>query len=168
VERSYYLSLPLLLASMQGIQEVRVFRAQVRMAGQEYVVDLCVRSTSVLACEIKDSTGSVFRRGQSALDILAGLGMVEWYGVCSPTAEAEALPEQGIIPRPAHALSAERVPVRQRPHADLSMLDHTTRRVLLLVDGKRTIGHIAELLGKKSEHILDTMHILYRQGLITF
>jgi len=168
VERSYYLSLPLLLASMQGIQEVRVFRAHVRMARQEYVVDLCVRSTSVLACEIKDSTGSVFRSGQSALDILAALGMVEWYGVCSSATEAEALPEQGITSRQAQALSAERVPVRHRPDADLSMLDHTTRRVFLLVDGKRTIGHIAELLGKKSEQVLDTMHILYRQGLITF
>jgi hypothetical protein len=33
---------------------------------------------------------------------------------------------------------------------------------------KRTIGHTTALPGKKSEDILDTMHILYGQELVTF
>ena len=175
MDRRYHLSITLLTNSTRGVHQELSFQTRLppqRISKEECVVQLRVRDGTILSCEIKEATGgAILFQQEQAIEALKSLGMLEWHRASTPTYQAEVTYEQsplswqsGSPPRP----TTEQTPVRRRLNAEFPKLDHSHRRVFLLVDGTRSVHHIAKLLRKPPEEILGILRSLQEKNLIAF
>jgi hypothetical protein len=171
VEKRFHLSITLLLASTRGIQQELCFQAHARLSLEECWVLLRTRDGKMLSCEIRNAKGVLLFHQEEAIERLKPLGMLAWHRTSLPINQSEEKPEQSLISRKNSlflASMAEPVPVRLTANVDLSTLGHVHRRVLLLVDGHRSVRQIAQLLSKDTEEILAVLSILEDLSLVVF
>ncbi|HEY7419652.1 MAG TPA: hypothetical protein VH593_31015 [Ktedonobacteraceae bacterium] len=149
----------------------------------------------VVYCHIEDSTGQVHVLSNSdnkAFSLLRGMGTLDWYvetdipnGPSSLAAANSSLrPTPQMTTSPLPTLSPQNTPPVQRISSIvprqvvnieslvLQRLSRNQRRVLVLVDGTRSIEKIASVLYSSSQYnniqgVLRTLRELESLGLIT-
>ena len=139
--QSYPLDLTTILYILQG----QSGQLQTTLEGLPGIREPCRASLiltngKVTSCSLTTRRGALLAQGQRVLDLLAGLGIVEW--LWEPGAGSSLqLPSKA-------ASNASPVPRRREPLRQDALLacTRTQRRVLGLVDGRRPIQEIAALL----------------------
>lgn len=167
MEKAYLLPITSLLTSTKGVHHVIVFQAWLppeRIAREACVVKLSVRDGLMLFCQIRASTGTLLFQQEQAMNVLSELGLLEWQRATAPTGQGEKDDTQ----RTSVHLSVHQIPIRCTLAGEHPALDHAHRRVLLLVDGARSVHQIAHLLRKSPEEILLILQALQEQHLITW
>lgn len=174
MEKRYHLSITSLLASTRGIHQELFFQTRLnaqRISQEECVVQLVVLNGVMLSCEIKETVREtlLFQR-EKAVDVLKPLGMLEWYRTSSQVYPSEGRTQQPLQPRQNEqpGPSPEQRYIPRRLNIELSLLDHSHRRIFLLVDGIRSVPQIAKLLGKPQEEVLSMLQDLQAQGCVIF
>jgi len=110
----------------------------------------------VVACDVQDRVGRELVRGESAIRELEKLGQLDWtWSVANPRPQPvpaqPSVPVQGSpsIPAPGNLSNASALVPRRVVSLEMINKNALPRKywqILLLVDGSRTVVHIANLL----------------------
>ncbi len=110
----------------------------------------------VVSCLLTTRRGVELARGERALRILNQLGVIEW--IWQTGAEEMTQPASSPELRGLSAIPRRLVPLSPQI---LQRCSRVQRRVLSLVDGRRTIGDIATVLAVPSGEIDSLMAVLH-------
>ncbi len=127
----------------------------------------------VVICRVVRENGQICASGGAALTLLYTLGTHRWYLEVPPSARAgQRIDNSGRLVKSGTrraALSTNRIPWRV-PMIDadlLQRLPRRQRRILLLVDGVRSVAQIATLIGLRDVNdVFVGLHDLATLGLV--
>ena len=124
------------------------------------VARLVLGQGKLASCTITTTTGNRLFEGQQAYTALLRCGAVQWRVSPAPALVRQppsfSRPEV-VVPLPQHVPCLR---VKELPPALLASLSHSHRRVLALVDGKRSLAEIALLLATTPEKVSHTLSAL--------
>lgn len=163
---------------MQGYQQNGRLRAQLpegTLGLQSSYVIIDMVQGSVVSCNIVNAQGQLLTSGRAALNTVAYVGALDWtvmqeYVHTSPrlpairqntTGQIPAIPQyvgHGSSPHPATGFVPQR---NVEINSSLLMrFPRHLKRVLVLVDGTRTVGKIASILSPQEDRIREVLQIL--------
>lgn len=160
-----------------GFLQAGIPAEKFRNAGSRQVLHahLLLAHGQVQSCSIVRKSGEPFAEGQQALQLLLGVGSVEWQWKAS-TPSSQLSPSQAVpdhrVPAPhngRHPSSfAAFVPQRTaRSEAALATLPREYRKVLALVDGQRSVHMLANILAIEEDDVMAALRMLQSRGLIS-
>lgn len=159
MEKRYLLPLVALVEAMKASPETVELQTHLSLPGVKgpCCAHVILRQGQVYACSITTRSGVVLRQHQEAYKIVEQRGDLEWILSPSPLSSPQA-----AQPNAATAASKRTPPVRRSdPSAEtLNRLAYPYRRVLLLVDGKRSVEEIARLASKTPQEVMDILKAL--------
>ncbi len=130
-------------------------------------VHLDIIEGNVHSCIIHLKTGGVFAENSQALQIVSELGTLEWRWTASTTQKVTPW----VVSPSSQEDSSTLIPQRTTSveAMALHMLPHNHRRVLILVDGIRTISKISSMLSLTDyRELFNVLHEMQAKGMITF
>lgn len=163
--QSYPLDLATILYILQGQSgRLQAILEEVPGVKEPCQATLMLLDGKVASCFLETRRGALVGQGERVLHLLTGLGTVDW--LWEPASGA-ALPAP--TRSPAGALSP--IPRRREPlrQAALAACSRLQRRVLGLVDGRRTTQEIATLLAvppTELERLRAVLRELQNMGLL--
>lgn len=114
------------------------------------------------SCTITTKAGAILREQQEAYKALEPCGDLEWILSKAPVSPPPSPQEARPNAERANARTAQ-IPVlrvKEIPAETLNRLTHRYRRVLLLVDGKRSVEEIARLASKTPQEVFHMLKAL--------
>ena len=166
---------PTLEQIIRQFMHTGIFRAQViksRFLPDDGYVDLQAKEGVVIACRFVTKQGQVYVWDRWNAE-LARIGVLNWEQIpdnamplrSSPTTEPLSRQTSGALP----VQSRSSIPHHTNPvdASQMQQLPTLYRRVYYLVDGKRRFSDIALMLHKPEQEIVQVIHALIRQGLLT-
>ena len=180
--QQYALTLDALLRILQSHQQTQQVWAQVPAEvlpalkgrvtrGTLCQVSLDVSQGQVVSCVIRDQQERVLLEGPKALACVRSCEQVVWTVQLQPSASGVPVADGG-----AHELPASPMPWSARPPPmlvqalDARLLEAVSRRqrrLLLLINGKRSSTELGAMLGMQRALVESTLHELEALGLIT-
>jgi hypothetical protein len=163
--QSYPLDLATILYILQGQSgRLQAILEEVPGVKEPCQATLMLLDGKVASCFLETRRGALIGQGERAFNLLTGLGTLDW------------LWEPGFataLPAPARSLTGalSPIPYRREPlrQEALDVCSRLQRRVLGLVDGRRTIQEIATLLAvppTELERLRAVLRELQTMGLI--
>ncbi len=160
--QSYALDLATILHILQG----RSGRLQATLEAlpgmrEPCQVNLMLLDGKVTSCSLEAANGALIAQGERVMNLLLGLGTIDW--LWEPQRKAAAPLPGGSAAAGAFSIPRRREPLRPEVLAGCSRIQ---RRVLGLVDGRRTIQEIALLLAvpatelERLQAVLDELQAL--------
>lgn len=158
--QDYLLSLSSLLAVMQGISGTHWFHTELsaRIGKDTPIAEIMIHDGKLIMCQVRTGQGSVLLRKDQAVSMIEEMGELNWSLVAPPQRSIQTHLEP----------SRERIPVRLIVGILPTALPHRHKHVLSLMDGQRTVEHIARLLHLSSQEIQTILQDLQQGKLITF
>ena len=163
--QSYPLDLATILYILQGQSgRLQAILEEVPGIREPCQATIMLLEGKVASCFLETRRGALVGQGEQVLNLLTGLGTVDWLWEAGPGVALQAPTRSSTgtlspIPR-------RREPLRQQALEACSRLQ---RRVLGLVDGRRTIQEIASLLAvppTELERLRAVLRELHIMGLI--
>ncbi|SRR5579884_556677 len=172
VRHHYPLSLTLLLEVLQAMSGTHVLSAELppqRGISREVCVAIVtLRDGKLIECQIKNSKGAPLLQQEAAFQTLAALGEVNW-SLLSSSIVPSSLPKSRRLPdNRSSARQEKRIPVRHLSGVIPPSLSHREKQVLSLIDGKRDVQQIADLLHLSLDHIQTILLRLEHTYFISF
>jgi hypothetical protein len=163
----YNLDLETMLATLLRRQQSGILSARLpsgKVGKGPGHIEIVLNRGKVVTCQL--TAGQLDLRGRDALQVIAGLGVLPWAFVASPPQSSLARTQ----PLPAVQLTfEERVPRRlvTLQGSQLAKLPRPHFQVYAHVDGKRTLGEIANLLRLTPEQIENILGDLQAWQLVS-
>jgi len=136
--------------------------------------NILLENGNVQTCTIVLKQGGLLVEGQKAMQSLLEVGVIDWYWETrtapSPIPNGEGISaEQSLRTGTlAPSSSAAFVPHRTiQSEKALPTLPREYRKVLLLVDGQRTVHKLATMLSMSDEDVMAVLQIFQSQGLLS-
>lgn len=163
--QSYPLDLATILYILQGQSgQLQALLEEVPGMREPCQATVILLNGKVTSCFLETRRGALVGQGERALNLLTGLGTVDW--LWEPAAGAALPAPTGSLTGALSPIPYRREPLRQDVLEACSRLQ---RRVLGLVDGRRTIQDIATLLAvppTEHERLRAVLRELQMMGLI--
>jgi hypothetical protein len=166
VDKRYLLPVLAVVETMKWSPEVVMLQAHLSslpgVSKDACLAQVILGQGSLYSCTITTRVGAVLLERESAYHALEQCGDLEW-SVASAPSPQQAGPQVArshAIPAVARAAQIPRLRVKELPAETLNRLAHPYRKVLLLVDGKRSLEEIARLAAKTPQevaHMLKTL-----------
>lgn len=133
-------------------------------------VEISLVGGKVVLCAVQDREGKVVVGGESALRELQRMGQLDWAWVAANQTDTSAPLSQRKPPSVSSLIPRRLVSIEM---IDRNRLPRKHWQVLLLVDGSRTVAHIATLLTGSPlspllQEVIDILNDLQKQGIIVF
>ncbi len=166
MDKHYLLPVAAVVETMKDLPDVVMLQAQLSslpgLSKEACLAQIILGQGQVSSCKIiATRTGIVLREQQEAYHALERCGDVTWHVRPAPSLhppvrpQATLPPTSGTFPAQIPSLRVSRL----SPEI-LAPLSHPYRRVLGLVDGKRSIEDIARLLNKTPQEIQQMLAAL--------
>jgi hypothetical protein len=162
VDKHYHLPVQAVVETMKASPEMVMLQSHLSSLpgiSKECFAQLILGQGGISSCVITaTTTGAVLFQQQEALSALAHCGDLNWSVVPAPSLHATnvTIPQKDTRPhRGASGQQQRPLPFRRNTLTPeiLASLSHAQRRVLVLVDGKRSIEEIAHLLSKTPQEV---------------
>jgi len=170
--QSYSLDLITLLQILSRQRQSGLLQAEMaHLPGsrQPGIARLEIVEGSVYTCTMYLKGGSIYAEGSKAYQMVSDAGSLEWIWSAYPSPRT---PQQVIpfSPSENNTSSLSQLVPRQTVQLDagiLNRLPRSHRRVLVLIDGIRTIGKIASMLALTDDNeLLTILRELQTEGLV--
>ncbi len=160
----------------RGLLQANIPSEKLRYPGTRQVLhaSILLDNGIIQACTIALKQGELVAEGQDALQLLMGVGVIEWQW----RANVSRLPDSPPQVAPSYqapasstvrfSLFAASVLQRtSRSEAALPTLPREYRKILALVDGQRSVHKLAIVLALSEEEVMTALRVLQSQGLVS-
>ena len=161
MDKHYHLPVQAVVETMKASPEIVMLQSHLSSLpgiSKECFAQLILGQGGISSCVITATTGAVLFQQQEALSALAHCGDLTWSVVPAPSLHATNVTLSQKDTRPHRGAAGQQlrsIPFRRNTLTPeiLASLSHAQRRVLVLVDGKRSIEEIAHLLSKTPQEV---------------
>lgn len=168
MDNHYLLPVLAVVETMKGLPDIVMLQAQFSslpgVSKEACLAQIILGQGRVYSCTITATkTGTVLREQQEAYHALERCGDLNWSVLPAPSLHTPAKPKTTLSPISASGRLSAKAPslrVSQLSPEILEPLSNPYRRVLRLVDGRRSIEDIARLLNKESHEIQQMLAAL--------
>ncbi len=172
MQHHHPLPLTLLLEVMQAMSGTHVMCAQLPplrgISRETCVAIVTVRDGKLIECQIKNRKGAPLLQQGLAFQTLAALGEVNWSLLSSSTVPAPEYRSRRLPGNRSSLQDQKRIPIRHLSGVIPSSFSHREKQVLSLIDGKRDVQQIADLLHLSLDHIQTILLRLEQTYFISF
>jgi len=166
VDKRYLLPVLAVVETMKWSPDVVMLQAHLSslpgVSKDACLVSLTLGQGRMYSCTITTRAGAVLREHQEAYQAVEQCGDLEWSVVPIPFSPppspqatrshaGQAVARTALIPI---------LRVKELPAETLNRLAHPYRRIILLVDGKRTVEEIARLASKTPQEVVHMLNAL--------
>lgn len=163
-----------------GLLQAEIPSDKLRIPGTRQLLQagILLENGVVRNCAIALRQGERVADGQQALQLLLGVGIIEWHWmVNTPQLSLSSPKEASPVTQPIQMAQAAMpsysppIPVsipRRTPRGDevWQMLPRDYRKILALVDGQRSVQKLATILAMKEDEVANILRTLQSRGLI--